>query len=111
MVSPTATSAAPSASADPNRIRHEWYQTLTHVIVSIFARNVAEDKVQVDLKDAEVDVSIKLASAAEYQLGLSLFHKIVPAECKTSVGSAKVELKLKKLVPGKWDTLEGTGEA
>jgi len=41
----------------------------------------------------------------------SRWRQVVAAECKFSVGSSKVELKLKKLVPGKWETLEGTGEA
>jgi len=81
------------------------------VVVSIFARNVPSDKVSVDFQESDCEVTIVLDSSAEYQLSLSLFHKIVPSECKFSVGSAKVELKLKKLVPGKWESLEGTGEA
>lgn len=107
---PSAASAS-SSTSDPNRIRHEWYQTQTHVIVSILARNVPKDKVVVDFSETEVDVCVTLESSAEYQLSLSLFHKVVAKECKFSVGSSKVELKLKKLVPGKWETLEGTGEA
>ena len=108
---PAAAATAAAAPADPNRIRHEWYQTATHVIVSILARNVPKEKVSVDFSESEVDVAIVLESSAEYQLSLSLFHKVVPSECKYSVGTAKVELKLKKQVPGKWETLEGTGEA
>jgi len=98
-------------SADPNRIRHEWYQTQTHVIVSILARNVSKDNVTIDFGERSVDATIVLESSAEYQLSLSLFHKVIASECKFSVGTVKVELKLKKLVPGKWETLEGTGEA
>ena len=44
------------------------------------------------------------------QLSLSLFHKVVPDECSYSVGTAKVEIKLKKQIPGKWESLEGSGE-
>ena len=153
-----AAAAAASSTSDPNRIRHEWYQTQTHVIVSILARNVGKDKVKADFNEAKVDVTILLESSAEYQLNLSLFHKaslrtiahtrkirgegqgcvrcaaprrsmlcslpssllpplsflasqVVPSECKLTVGTAKVELKLKKAVAGKWESLEGTGEA
>ena len=64
-----------------------------------------------DFAEAEVDVAIKLESGSEYVLNLALFHKIVPADCKYSTATSKVELKLKKLTPGKWESLEGSGEA
>lgn len=115
MAPPPAAAAAASASAatvtDPNKIRHEWYQTATHVVVSILARNVPAERVKVDFAEAEVDVAIKLESGSEYVLNLALFHKIVPADCKYSTATSKVELKLKKLTPGKWESLEGSGEA
>ena len=34
---------------------------------------------------------------------------MVPEQCKHSVGATKVELKLRKVSPVKWDTLEGSG--
>jgi hypothetical protein len=37
--------------------------------------------------------------------------QVIAAECKHSVSASKVELKLKKLVPGKWESLEGSGDA
>ena len=109
--SAAAAAAAAAQSSDPNKIRHEWYQTQTHVIVSILARNVPKDKVSVDFQEKDVDVAIKLDSGSEYVLALSLFHKAIPAECKFSVSASKVELKLKKAVPGKWESLEGDGAA
>ena len=111
---PSSSSAPPPApppSTDSSKLRHEWYQTATHVVVSILARGVSKDAVRVDFGDAACDVCIKLSGGSEYQLALSLFQKVVPAECKYSVGSVKVELKLKKLTPGKWEALEGNGDA
>ena len=109
-VAPPPPQQLPGAS-DPNRIRHEWYQTQTHVIVSILARNVPASKCKVDFSEREVDVSILLEVGSEYVLNLSLFHKVMASECSYSVGGSKVEIKLKKMTPGKWETLEGTGEA
>ena len=75
---------------DPSRVRHEWYQTNTHIVVSILARQVAQDKVNVDFEATAVGVTIALEGGAEYQLNLSLFHKILPDECKYAVGATKV---------------------
>merc|ERR1711871_574261 len=65
----------------------------------------------VEFSESEVDVTIKLDSGADYVHNFTLFHKIIPAESKFTVGTAKVELKLKKHTAGKWDTLEGSGDA
>jgi len=108
---PPPAAAAPTATTDPSKIRHEWYQTQSEVVVSVLARNVPKEHVSVDFNEGEVNISIKLESGAEYVHSFTLFHKIVPAECKYSVGTAKVELKLRKHTPGKWEALEGTGDA
>jgi len=82
------------------------------VVVSILAKNVPRERVRVDFSEAEVDVAIKLeSSGAEYALSLSLFHRVIPGECKYSVVASKVELTLKKATPGKWESLEGDGQA
>lgn len=31
-----------------NKIRHEWYQTETHVIVTILLKNAAKEKLKID---------------------------------------------------------------
>ena len=108
-MAPPPAAAAPSTSSDPSKIRHEWYQTQTHVIVSILARNVPSERVKADFSEGEVDVAIKLESGSEYCLSLSLFHKVLTAECKFTVSASKVELKMKKAVAGKWETLENDG--
>jgi len=106
-----ATAASTAMSSDPSKIRHDWYQTATEVVINVLAKNVPSERVSVDFSESEVDVTIKLEGAAEYVQSFTLFHKIKPAECKYSVSAAKVELKLQKHTAGKWETLEGSGEA
>ena len=106
---PDAPAAAPP-KPDASKIRHEWYQTQTHVVVSVLVRGVSAEQCAVGFDAPSVDVSIKLDGSSEYQLSLQLFQKIVPSECKWSVGGAKLELKLKKAAPGKWEALEGDGD-
>jgi len=99
------------AVADPSRIRHEWYQTQTHVVISVLAKGVPADAVSVSFERAAVDVTIRLpGSSSEYQLSLSLFAPIAASECDHKVTETKVEIRLKKADALKWDTLEGTGE-
>lgn len=99
------------ATTDASRVRHEFYQTLTHVVVSVLIRGASADAVSVVYEQAELAVAVKLpGGSAEYQLHLSLFAQIVPTECSHEVGPAKIEIKLKKAVAAKWDSLEGSGE-
>jgi len=106
-----APAAAPAAPAPlvPEKIRHEWYQTQTHTVVSILARNVPKDAVEVSFEETKALVAVDIPDMPKYELYLHLFAKVLASECKLSVGTAKIELKLKKKVAGKWDTLEGDG--
>jgi len=101
--------AAPAAPQDPSKIRHEWYQTHTHVVVSVLARQAPTDGTAVRFTDAGLEVTIDFGDAGKYALGLSLFSKVVPAECTFAIAPSKVEVKLKKAVAGKWEKLEGDG--
>ena len=45
-------------------------------------------------------------------LDLNLFGKVLPEQCKTSVGVAKLEVRLKKAEDARWgDIVEGSGGA
>mmetsp|Transcript_26948 Transcript_26948/g.78578 ORF Transcript_26948/g.78578 Transcript_26948/m.78578 type:complete len:371 (+) Transcript_26948:59-1171(+) len=104
----------PTAAAPPppdvSKVRHEWYQTQSHVVVSVLARNVPPDAAAVSFADAAADVAIELGpDAGTYRLALSLFARVRPDGCSFRVMPAKLELKLEKLVPGKWERLEGDG--
>lgn len=101
----------PAVTTDPSRVRHEWYQTLTHVVVTVLIRGCAEQDVTITYERAAVDISIKLpGSHSEYQQSLSLFGAVDVDACKHTVGPTKVEVRLQKATAGKWDALEGSGD-
>ena len=108
---PPAVAPPSTTTTDPSKIRHDWYQTQSEVVLSVLARNIPQEKVSVDFSETEVDVTIKLDGGSEFLHTFTLFSKIIPGESKFTVGPAKIELKLKKAVAGKWDTLEGSGDA
>lgn len=128
------------AAADPNsahaasRLRHEWYQSESHVFVSVFIKNLKADDVQCEvhersvslscrslacscsclvLADGQVSLNVKLPTGAEAVFDLDPLARSVDPKtfvCKTM--STKIEIKLPKAQPGiKWNALEGDEES
>lgn len=108
-----AESVSQSAStALPQKIRHEWYQNNQNVIITIYAKGVAKDKIDVDIEEDSLSVSFPHPSdpSSSFTFNLDpLFALIDPSKSKHQVMSTKVELTLVKAVPGqKWANIEGT---
>eukprot|EP01112_Ceratiomyxa_fruticulosa_P009119 TRINITY_DN2379_c0_g1_i4.p1 TRINITY_DN2379_c0_g1~~TRINITY_DN2379_c0_g1_i4.p1 ORF type:complete len:932 (-),score=227.25 TRINITY_DN2379_c0_g1_i4:192-2987(-) len=108
---PSTHASAPQIIATPSsasQIRHEWYQNNTHVFVSIFAKGVKKDQLNVDISEESLSVNIKLISGKEYVLDLELCDSVEVPQCTYEILSTKIEIKLKKTRQVKWDTLEST---
>lgn len=112
---PAATSAsavsAPSGTSISGRkkIRHEWYQSNTHVFITIFAKNVAKEDCVAKFNEQDVGIEIKLPGddGDEFQLDLDLFTSVVPSGCKVEMSTMKIEVSLQKKDPGvHWGSLE-----
>ncbi|XP_012255931.1 protein SGT1 homolog isoform X2 [Athalia rosae] len=87
------------------KIKYDWYQTETHVVVTILAKN-SED-VKVEYGETSLSVTAKLPSKNEYSLELDLAHHIVTEQCSFKVVPSKIEIKLKKRDGLRWIVLEG----
>ncbi|KAJ3233691.1 Protein SGT1 A [Chytriomyces hyalinus] len=116
----TESTAAPippaAAFLPPAKIRHEWFQNENFVTVAIFIKSLPKDDpnvVKIEYATKALSVTIKLPSGSDYMLELDpLFEAIVPSDCKHSVMSTKVEIKLKKSVVGiRWADLEATNNS
>ncbi|KAJ3321787.1 hypothetical protein HDV06_003936 [Boothiomyces sp. JEL0866] len=90
-------------------IRHEWYQTDSHVIISIFIKNLKQDQVQVDFSDSSLTVTAKMDASRESQVDFDpLFLPVDPSASSYEVLSTKIEVKLKKANIGtRWELLQG----
>ncbi|KAL2913728.1 Cochaperone protein [Polyrhizophydium stewartii] len=98
-------------AAEP-KIRHEWFQTDTHVTVSVFIKNLDPANVSMELAPRNLTLRIKSAASAstETVLDFDLLLAVVPAESAYEVLKTKVEVRLKKERVGiKWSALEGDG--
>lgn len=93
------------------KIRDDWYQDNESVTVTIYAKQVDKNVLQVDFNARSVSISFPSADNSEYSYNLDpLFGAIDPALSTCRVFSTKVELTLKKVSAGKWPSLEGSAE-
>lgn len=108
----TNNASQPLSTAPPQKIRHEWYQNNQNVIITIYAKGVAKDKIEVDMEEDSLSVSFPHPSdpSSSFTFNLDpLFALIDPSTSKYQVMSTKVELTLAKVTQGqKWANIEGT---
>ncbi|XP_053253541.1 protein SGT1 homolog [Podarcis raffonei] len=93
----------------PPKIKHDWYQTESHVIVTIMIKNAKKDDVNIQFSEKELDVFVRLSSEEDYNLKLHFLHSIVPEQSTFKVLSTKIEIKMKKPEAVRWEKLEGHG--
>ena len=87
-------------------IRYEWYQTPTHVTISIFQKKMTSDTTEVDLQDRHLKVVLSIDEAKKTAIDVELFEAIDVESSTTRITSTKVEVKLKKKVALPWDDLK-----
>ncbi|KAL0809304.1 hypothetical protein ABMA28_011516 [Loxostege sticticalis] len=101
---------SPSEAVKP-KIKHDWYQTESQVVVTILIKNAPSDKVKVHYGDRSLSVTSSIPSSdSEYSLELELAHEIVPSMCTYVVTPSKIEVKLRKKEGLRWSVLEGEGK-
>ncbi|CAG9794513.1 unnamed protein product [Diatraea saccharalis] len=104
------TDTTPPEAGKP-KIKHDWYQTESHVVITILIKNAPNDKVKVHYGDRSLSVTSALPqSDSEYSLELELAHEIVPSMCTYVVTPSKIEVKLRKKEGLRWNVLEGEGK-
>ncbi|XP_060681792.1 protein SGT1 homolog isoform X2 [Hemiscyllium ocellatum] len=90
------------------KVKHDWYQTDSHVIVTIMIKNASKDTVNVEFAERNVSATVKLSPENDYNLKLHLLHPVVPQHCGVKVLGTKIEIKLKKTEAIRWEKLEGS---
>jgi suppressor of G2 allele of SKP1 len=100
----------PVVPTPANKIKHDWYQSNDSVTVNILAKGAPKDATEVELKKDTLSVSFPITgSTSEYNFSADpLYAAIDPSQSKFRVTPNKIEITLKKAVPGtKWHNLEG----
>jgi len=91
------------------KYRHDYYNSATEVVLTIFAKGVPADSVVIDFGEQMLSVSIEVPGEEPYHFQPRLFAKIIPEKCKYQVLSTKVEIRLAKAEQVTWTTLDYSG--
>merc|ERR1711931_393147 len=100
---------AAGTSKEQPKIKHDWYQTETTVVVEVRIKGLDKDQVTVEFQPRELSVSalIPQRNNTEYNLEIDLAHEIQPERCTFKVLSTKLEIKMLKKDGIRWTVLEG----
>ncbi|XP_022737970.1 protein SGT1 homolog B-like [Durio zibethinus] len=85
--------------------RHEFYQKPEEVVVTIFAKGIPRECVEVDYGEQILSVAINAPGKDVYHFQPRLFGKIIPDKCRYDVWSTKIEIRLAKAEPIQWASL------
>nr|XP_012620435.1 protein SGT1 homolog isoform X2 [Microcebus murinus] len=103
-------SESTSQRTHQSKIKYDWYQTESQVIVTLMIKNVQKNDVNVEFSAKELSALVKLPSGEDYNLKLRLLYPIIPEQSTFKVLSTKIEIKMKKPEAVRWEMLEGQGD-
>uniref|UniRef100_A0A0R3S309 SGS domain-containing protein n=1 Tax=Elaeophora elaphi TaxID=1147741 RepID=A0A0R3S309_9BILA len=86
--------------------RYDFYQTETHVFVTILKRGLTLEQ----CKAHYMDGCLTVIAAGETLLNIRLSHLINPASLELKCSTSKIELKMAKATSDQWETLEEKSE-
>lgn len=105
----TAVSNPAGAQTPANKIRHEWYQSATEITITLLAKGIPKDMTTVELQLRSLTIAFPLSNGSDFDFSRDpLFAEIDNASSTYKIMSTKIEIILKKAIPGqKWPSLEG----
>ena len=90
------------------KIKHDWYQTESTVVVEVRIKGLNKDQVFVEFEPRELSVTATIPGKnSDYNLEVDLAHDIQPEKCTYRVLSTKLEIKMLKKDGIRWNVLEG----
>ncbi|MCJ1470189.1 hypothetical protein MMC07_008834, partial [Pseudocyphellaria aurata] len=86
-------------------IRHDFYQTSTSVIVSMFLKKIIKEQAEVEFSSSSVALDLPTADSTRYKTEIPLFAQIDPVKSTYKILGTKLELSLVKLDGSSWPVL------
>ncbi|CAG8481619.1 8637_t:CDS:2 [Dentiscutata erythropus] len=85
--------------------RHDWYQTPSYVIMSVFCKKIDKERSTISFKEKEMSINLRTADSKIFKEVFPLYQYIEPENSKYEFLSTKVEIKLKKANGISWPSL------
>lgn len=109
-VTTTATGAPADAAAGggaPRPPRFDWYQSLSHVTVTVWVKGAVEGASSVMVADQRLEASLTTADGGVHTLALRLYAPIsADAPMAVAYRPTKVEVRMPKAAAGMWPCLQ-----
>eukprot|EP00629_Pelagomonadales_sp_RCC1024_P012179 CAMPEP_0119279640 /NCGR_PEP_ID=MMETSP1329-20130426/21213_1 /TAXON_ID=114041 /ORGANISM="Genus nov. species nov., Strain RCC1024" /LENGTH=374 /DNA_ID=CAMNT_0007280195 /DNA_START=54 /DNA_END=1174 /DNA_ORIENTATION=+ len=100
---------APAEPAGPRvvpcTVKYQYYQTSTHVTISLLCKHVTEDEAEIEITDTTLVVKILKDDTEMTVISGELYDPVVASECVVKHFNSKIDLKLKKKEPFNWNEL------
>lgn len=121
VMAPSPASPAPEVEATPaapvvpakvvpmaEKTKENWFQNNDGVQITLFAKGLAEEDVQVEVKEQEVHATLTFKDGSVFSRSWVLFASVQADAVNVRVRSVKVEINLKKTTTETWGGLERT---
>lgn len=86
-------------------VRHDFYQTATSVIASLFLKKIIKEQAKVGFSASSIALDLPTADSTRYKTEVPLFAQINPAKSTYKILGTKLELSLVKVDGSSWPVL------
>jgi len=82
--------------------RHDFFQTASDVVLSVFAKTCIPDKTVVQVNPDSLVLTTVYERTNKFSMKIQLGGTIIPDKCSVTLYSTKIDIKLKKSEGGAW---------
>jgi hypothetical protein len=86
-------------------VRHDFYQTATSVIASLYLKKIDKDTSTVEFSSSHVKLDLRTQDSKRYQTDMPLFAAIDPEASSYKIMGTKLELSFRKAGGESWPVL------
>ena len=89
----------------PCTIKHQYYQTSSHVTITLLAQQIKEEDCTIDIREKTLVVKVRKNDTEMTVISGELYDPVVVDDCKVKHYNSKVDIKLKKKEQFNWNEL------
>mmetsp|Transcript_16573 Transcript_16573/g.57828 ORF Transcript_16573/g.57828 Transcript_16573/m.57828 type:complete len:378 (-) Transcript_16573:172-1305(-) len=102
---PTPVVAPPLAPVAPSSVKYQYYQTPTHVTITVLAKGITAETAEIVIEDKSLVVRVVIGGFEMTVINGELYDPVVKDKASVKFLSTKVEIKLPKKEAFNWNEL------